>query len=60
MSPSQALRPLAARAREMIASGAIPEPLKDKLQVDLEDAVRRGFLVDLEQLEVALTHFGDA
>lgn len=45
------------QAREIIAAGALPEPLKAKLKVDLRDAVRRGFHVDLQQLELALARF---
>ena len=44
----------ASRAREMILRRGLPQPLEERLQVDLRDAVRRGFHVDLEQLELTL------
>lgn len=45
---------MARHVREAMEAGALPEPLKAKLEIDLRDAVRRGFHVDLEQLELAL------
>lgn len=53
----QALRSQAVQARDILAAGALPKPLKAKLEVDLRDAFRRGYHVDLEQLKVALARF---
>lgn len=47
----------ALQARQIIAARALPEPLKARLEVELRDAIRRGFHVDLEQLELALSRF---
>ena len=55
VSHTECLKSSAARAHQMIASLSIPEPLKKSLQIDLTDALRRGFQVDLEQLELTLT-----
>lgn len=57
MSPNRdrLLRSQVVQAREIIAAGALPERLKARLKVDLRDAVRKGFHVDLEQLELALS-----
>ncbi len=44
----------ASQAQEMIVRRALPQTLKERLQVDLRDAVRRGFHVDLDQLELTL------
>jgi hypothetical protein len=41
-------------AQRVIAAGALPETLKRKLQVDLRDAIRRGFHVDVEELRRTL------
>ncbi len=48
----------ASLAQEMILQRALPQALKKRLQVDLRDAVRRGFLIDLEQLELTLARLG--
>lgn len=53
-SRHRAMRYQAAHARDIIAAGALPEPLKARLQVDLRNALRGGFHVDLEQLELTL------
>lgn len=56
-SRQRAMKSHALQAREIIAAGALPESLKARLEVDLRDAIRRGFHVDLEQLELALARF---
>lgn len=48
------MKPYANEAQQVIAAGALPETLKRKLQVDLLDAVRRGFHVDVEELRLTL------
>jgi len=52
-----AMRSHAVQAREILAAGALPEPLKARLEVDLRDAIRQGFHVDLDQLKLALARF---
>jgi len=42
------------QAQKMIAAVAIPPTLKQQLQVELRDAVRKGFRIDCEQLRTNL------
>ena len=53
-SRHRAMRNQAVHARDILAAGRLPEPVKEKLAVDLRNAIRRGFHVDLDQLELAL------
>lgn len=55
----RAMRYQAVQAREIIAAGTLPEPVKKKLAVDLRKAVRGGYHVDLDQLELALARHSD-
>lgn len=48
------MKPFAAEAQRVIAAGALPETLKRKLQIDLQDAVRKGFHVDVDELRLTL------
>lgn len=54
LSPLPTMKPYAAEAQRVIAAGALPETLKKKLQVDLQDAVRKGFHVDVDELRLTL------
>lgn len=60
VSRSSTMKPYAVEAQQVIAAGALPETLKRKLQVDLQDAVRRGFHVDVEELRLALARGSEA